>query len=334
MSILEIKMFMNFSFFRLLCLTIILLVSGCERPTDSGPGDSAIPPAVPVNIRVYFAYDGEILIVWSENREPGLSHYNIYRKEEDTDYQKIASTKNNYFFDDSLSYFSTYYYRVSAVDIWERESEKSSEVSAKPENLYAPKKPAGLFINARNWEGEKSIYLSWQRNHESDIAGYVIHRSESPDFMPDSSNQIKFTPHISFSDTSGLEIHKTYYYKIIAVDHGNLFSIPSDEVHDQIFDMPVLIHPENNMTLQYFREFILMAVNAPAAYKIIVQRNQYFDEFWTTEFSTNIINDTLKVPFNPVYLEPNKTYYWRAATYSVSSEPNSISPINSFTVIP
>lgn len=325
---------MNSIFTPVFWAAIILMFWGCERPTDSGPGDSGIPPAVPLSLRVYFAYDGEILIVWSENREPGLSHYNIYRKEEDTDYQKIASTKNNYFFDDSLSYFSTYYYRVSAVDIWGRESEKSSEVSAKPENLYNPKKPVGLTINARNWEGQKSIYLSWIRNPESDVAGYVIHRSESPDFMPDSSNQIKFTPQINFSDTNNLELYKTYYYKIIAVDHGNLISAPSDEVNDQIFDMPVLIHPENNMTLPYFREFILMAVNAPATYKIIVQRNQYFDEFWTTEFSTNIIADTLKVLFNPGFLEPNKTYYWRTATYSISSEPNSISPISSFTVIP
>ncbi len=74
-----------------------------------------------------------------------------------------------------------------------------------------------------------------------------------------------------------------------------------------------------------------MALQTPATYKIVVQRNEYFDEFYDKTIFSNTTNDTLAIDFSPTYLY-YQTYYWRVITYSQSSEPNSISKLYSFTL--
>lgn len=314
---------------------ILMLTAGCERPTDLRTYDDGIPPAVPAGIIVYYEADGEVGIEWRRNTEADLKGYNIYRKVGDSDYTKIDSTTRNYYFDDSLEYNLTYYYKISATDIWGRESNLSNEVSAAPINKYAPQIPRGLIVNARNWEAQLSINLKWNFNNESDIAEYRIYRGLEPGFTPDSLTFLAATINNSFNDTSDLSFYTMYYYKLRAVDKGGLVGGISSVVGDLILEAPELIFPKNNSTVEYFQHFKIKTINIPAEYEIIVQTNFFYGIFWRKRFFTDVVNDTISVAFTTPYIEANRQYYWRVVTYTVSSEmPNSVSRLYNFTVKP
>ena len=276
-------------------LTSLLLNSACERSTETidNPG---IPPAVPIGLRVYYASDGEVTIDWQSNSENDVTGYNIYRRTDSTESTKIAYTSDSYYFDDSLSYNVTYHYKITAVSLWDRESGFSDEVSATPINRYRPQKPTGLQINARNWEGEISIFLKWATGYESDVKGYNIYKSNLPGFASDSSNFIAFTSGVNFSDTLNIDLYTNYYYRIRAVG--------------------------------VYNEFLIKAIQVPASYRIGLQTNKYFGEIWSATIETDVTDDTLRINFNPYSLQFYKTYYWRVATYSGNSQdPNSISKL-------
>jgi hypothetical protein len=310
-------------------LSIILWTCDRTHETIEDPG---IPPAVPTGLRIFFSSDGEIIIDWRSNSEPDVKGYNVYRHTEFSDTTKIDFVNDNYFFDDSLEYDTTYYYKITAVNLWDRESDFSAEVFSKPENRYNPEKPIGLRLNARNWEGEISIYIYWLRNEESDVAGYNIYRGTTPGFTPDSNNLAGFSTLPYFSDTTALNFYTTYYYKIRAKDKGGLLSAASDEVNDLILEIPEVIFPVDSSIVEFFEEFIIKTIDVPAKYRIGLQTNKFFGEIWSSTVSTAVINDTLKINFNPPVLQVNKTYYWRISAYSSnSSDPNSISKLFSVT---
>lgn len=334
-------LFLNakFNFWGMIALTffmfIFLIQNGCERPTDANQTDDGIPPAIPVGVQITFAYDGEILIEWQPNSDIDLKGYNIYRKINKTEYQFLTFTRNSYWFDDSLTYTDIYYYKITAIDIWGTESDSSSEVSAAPENRYNPVKPRFITINARNWEGNISIFLNWDPNEESDIAGYNIYRSLNSTFTADSTNLVGFTNSIQFNDTAGILLYTDYFYKIRAVDNGGLLSDESAMINDQVYEISAQVFPADDALVNYFDNFMIRTIHVPANYKIVVQTNQYFGEFWTKDFSSNAVDDTINVEFNPPYLYPYVYYYWRILTFSPnSSDPNSISPLYKFKVKP
>lgn len=310
---------------------LLLIFGGCERSTEI-PDDPGIPPAAPTELRIYDASDGEVIISWRSNIEAEVTGYNIYRRTEFTEPIKIAFTSDSFFFDDSLEYDTTYYYRVTAINLWERESDFSAEVSAKPENRFKPQKPFGIQINARNWEAKISIYIHWLQNEESDVKGYNIYRNTTPGFIADSSSLLAFTKKADFSDTTNLNMNLNYYYKVKAIDKGGLIGNESDEVNDLILEIPEVIFPPDNSVVEFFEEFIIKAIDIPASYRIVLQTNKFFGEIWSKTVSSDIVNDTLRIDFNPPALQANKIYYWRIATYSGnSSDPNSISTIFSVT---
>ena len=312
-----------------------IIYIGCERPTDANQKDDGIPPAVPIGVQISYTSDGEILVEWLPNSEIDLRGYNVYRKTNKTDYIFLTFTPNSYWFDDSLSYDEEYSYRISAVDIWGEESQRSAEVSATPLNRFNPKKPRYITINARNWEGRISIVLSWEPNNESDVAGFNIYRSLSSSFIADSTNLVRFTSDIQFDDTSSILFYKDYYYKIRAVDKGGLMSDESDLLTDQVYEMAEQVFPSNDSIVNYFNNFLIKTIKKPANYRILGQTNEYYGEFWSTDFSSSIVDDTIKVKFNPPYLYPFVYYYWRVITFSNNSSlPNSISPLYKFKVKP
>jgi hypothetical protein len=305
--------------------------TSCDRQTDTSVSNNDIPPSVPSSLNVYSASDGEVIIEWKANEESDVKGYNIYRRTDHTESIKTDFTDNNFYFDDSLYYDTTYYYKITAVDFENRESNFTSEVSAVPLNRFRPSIPLSIRINARNWLDETSIYLNWQRNYETDVAGYNIYRSISTPFNTDSNSFVDFTPTTNFTDTMGLSFYTTYYYKIKAVDKGSLLSDESSEVKDFILQIPEVIFPEDNSEVNFFNEFILKAVKVPASYRIVLQTNMFFGEIWSTEVETSIVEDTLRIPFDPPSLSINRTYYWRIVTYSGnSSEPNSVSDLFKF----
>ena len=309
------------------------ILSSCNRPLEISSSNDNIPPATPMDVAIYAAYDGEIGIEWQSNSEPDLKGYNVYRKTDSTNYKVIDFTNDNYFIDDSLDYNTTYYYKISAVDNSNLESPLSNEVSAKPVNKYKPYAIQNININARNWEDTVSIYLNWVPSGETDIEGYNIYKSMVPAFSPDSASLIEFTKNDFYSDTSNLSFYTNYYYKIKAVDKGGLVSDESPEVIDEIYEIPKIIFPKNNTSIFPFSDFLIEALKVPATYQIIVQTNEFFGEIWSNTISTGVTNDTLNIGFNPNYIYPNKFYYWRVITFSNdNSEPNSVSRLYKFMI--
>jgi hypothetical protein len=322
-------------YFQKIFLIILFGFSACERPTENPPEDDGIPPAVPAGLRVYYASDGDVIIEWRSNVERNLKIYKIYRSEDDSLYMLIDSTTSTFYFDDSLDYDITYFYKISAQDFLGRESELSPSVSASPINRFEPARINFLRINGRNWEGEISFYLSWERNRESDVIGYNIYKSDLENFTADSSMLIGFSEINFFNDTSHSDLYQNYFFKVRAVDKGGLISSESISVSDIIMDIPSIVFPQDNEIVNFFNEFKIESLNVPAEYEIVVQRNKFFGQFWSRRISSEIINDTIAIRFNPPFLEQNVKYYWRIITYSKSgSEPNSISHQYSFTIEP
>jgi fibronectin type 3 domain-containing protein len=317
-------------YFTLLLLPIMF---GCDRVISNNSNESGLPPAVPVNLQVFFAQDGTIGFEWKNNVEINLTGYNIYRSINDTlNFINIYFTDQNYFYDDSLSYDTTYYYCITALDDQNRESNKSVIISARPINYSPPSAPVNLSVNARNWIDSISIYLKWDPNFESDIAGYQIFRNENQNFNMDSTNLIGFAGTNSYSDKKNLELYKNYYYRINAIDKGGMVSDPSQEVTDLILDIPRVYYPPDKSIVTYFDNFKIGSLAVPAAYQIVVQTNEYFGEIWNNEINSSVINDTIYIPFNINSINTDVPYYWRVITYSNSSDPNSISPLYSFTI--
>lgn len=321
---------------KLLIIAVIFcfFYCGCERPTDSGGGDDGIPPGVPEGLRIYYASDGEIIIDWLLSNEADIKQYNIYRSTDSVNFSMIDSSFSDYYADDSLFYDTVYSYKITAMDIYGNESGFSSTVSAKPANLHPPGIPRGIAINARNWEGKRSIFLSWNKNNESDIAGYKIYRSDAAGFMPDTNSFIGFTLSNEYEDTTAADFYHFYYYIIKAIDKGGLVSGPTAEIYDRIFEEPVLLSPPDNSEITDLNSFIFRGTGAPADYKIILQTNRFFGEVWQSDVSSVIPYDTLRIFIPSGLLYYNKAYYWRVAAYSAGSEPNSITPLYKFIIKP
>jgi fibronectin type 3 domain-containing protein len=86
-----------------------------------------------------------------------------------------------------------------------------------------PAAPTGLSAS-----GSDHVYLRWNANSESDLAGYNVYRSKTP-----GSGYLKLNDSLvsgtSFTDTGALSGY-TYYYVVTAVDDAGAESGRSSEV--------------------------------------------------------------------------------------------------------
>lgn len=95
-----------------------------------------------------------------------------------------------------------------------------------------------------------SIFLEWHPNREKTLAGYYVHRSEFPDKNFVSVGKITKVYDIidtNFIDNTAL-IHQTYYYFVKAFDEFDQFSEPSDTVHYELIEHPILQDPNPSNT--------------------------------------------------------------------------------------
>ena len=97
----------------------------------SGAPADTTPPAVPTGLAVTATGDGSVALSWNANTEPDLSHYNLYRSENEAfGYALIAQPAANTWTDDTARNGRTYYYKVSASDTTGNESAACEPVSA------------------------------------------------------------------------------------------------------------------------------------------------------------------------------------------------------------
>jgi fibronectin type 3 domain-containing protein len=120
----------------------------------------------------------------------------------------------------------TYYYIVRAVNGPApdgRESPDSVEVSATPRDLTPPAKPKGLTVVG----GVDRAFLTWNENHEADLAGYHVYRSKRSGrgYVRLTEKPVNRT---TFSD-EGAKGGAVYYYVVTAVDRSGNESARSVE---------------------------------------------------------------------------------------------------------
>ncbi len=191
------------------------------------------PPAAPTGLVGFGISTSDIYLTWQNNSEPDLAGYNLYRSTVSGFEPNLSTlvdtliTETTYL-DSGLNHSTTYYYKLTAVDISDNESLPSSQISVTTQtpDLTPPAAPTGLSATAT---GSGSINLNWNDNSEIDLAGYNVYRSLSSGFVPDSGNRVAENVTSSDYSDSGLDPNTTYYYKVTAEDESQNESGPSNE---------------------------------------------------------------------------------------------------------
>lgn len=319
--------------------SVIILISAasCTRDSVNEPVDNDSPPSIPSDISVYVERDGIVGIEWHSSSGFLLSHFNIYRSINDTlNYSFRDSVSSNFYLEKGLEYDSVYYYKVTAVNRNGLESGYSNTINARPANKYTPLTPRFLNVKGRNWNDSAYFYLEWEISEDGDIAGYEVHRGTTASFTTGPQTLVKISSNnFTTDEDNAISILNDYYYKIIVVDKAGLKSDPTLAESDIILDMPVLIFPSDNSETRDFARFEFITCGYPAEYKLLIQTNEIFGTVQEINFSSDKINQPVKVNYNSFYIDANKKYYWRIYAYTKSgTDPNSFSKLNSFIINP
>ena len=181
--------------------------------------------------------DSHDLLLWESittrmdgSQYNGFVGYNVYRGTEKGHYEGNPLNKEplrtNSFRDTAIENDKTYFYIVRSVDSptppW-HESLDSNEVSATPRKLTPPAMPTGLTVVP----GVDRVFLTWNENKETDLAGYNIYRTTSSGKNYEQLTE-KLIARTTFSDET-VKAGTTYYYVITAVDKSGNESARSVE---------------------------------------------------------------------------------------------------------
>ncbi len=189
----------------------------------AGPPDTE-SPAAPTGLTAT-AGDTLVNLDWTDNTEPDLDGYYVYRSQAGGPYDLITANPLSLseYQDTGLANGVTYHYTVSAVDVSGNESEPSADASATPVD-QPPSAPTGLSATPGNGQ----VSLDWNDNAESDILGYNVYRSEissRPYTLLNTAGPVVDSSFVDSAVTNGT----TYYYVVTAVDASSE-SDPSAEV--------------------------------------------------------------------------------------------------------
>lgn len=119
-----------------------LMLASCGSSTGPGDDDGEEPgseaPTAPANLSGSSG-DQEIELAWDANSESNISGYNIYRSTSSFDNASEVDPVNNgqqvsgeAYTDTEVENGTTYYYRITAVNTSDTESEVSSELEITP----------------------------------------------------------------------------------------------------------------------------------------------------------------------------------------------------------
>ncbi|VAX20376.1 hypothetical protein MNBD_NITROSPINAE04-1479 [hydrothermal vent metagenome] len=193
----------------------------------------------------------KIEINWKLQTDPEIKAFYIYRSQSaDGQFIKAGEIRNadavafvdqhseKHPVDDS----TTYFYKVTTINIVGRESPESATVSAV--SLGPPKPPAGLSASSGSI---RSSHIKWSPHDNAEVAGYRIYRSESKDGEYKLIADIKGHKAVEYDDLNGgskttpkLEDSKTYYYSISTYSPYGSEGVKSDPVSATTSDPPAI----------------------------------------------------------------------------------------------
>ena len=173
--------------------------------------------------------DTQIALDWTDNSEPDLAGYNVYRAlVSGGPYTQVnpSLVLTSAFIDTGLTNDTAYFYVVTALDGVPNESINSSEASATPAaggDVTPPGAPTGLSASP----GSTQIALDWTDNTEPDLAGYNVYRS-----LTTGGPYTQVNPSLVVASTyldTGLTNGTPYFYVVTALDGVPNESINSGE---------------------------------------------------------------------------------------------------------
>jgi len=188
--------------------TAMAIVNGVE--SDLSNEASATPSdTIPLDIPKVSAKKGNAQVTLEWSAVIGAATYNIYWATDSmvtTSSDSITGISKTPYIHTGLTNFTTYYYRVNAVDAGGTASGLSDEVSATPDTVVSDFVPK----NVKAVAGAGQVTLSWDEVSGAD--GYVIMwdivplaQSTKPNYFKEVTN-----PQIHDKLTAGT----TYYYKV------------------------------------------------------------------------------------------------------------------------
>ncbi len=276
------------------------------------------PPETPANFSLLGGGDGEARFRWAKNVEPDFDQFRLYRAVHAAAlFRMVASISENEYADRFLSYDSTYYYYLTAVDFAGNESKPTNVIDIRPINISSPPSPENIVVNGHNYPNLKitECVVSWIPPGISDLFKFKIYRGNSDEFPADNS---------TFLDTSLVSIYydrrvspgTRYYYRIVCVDRGGLESIPSLPGNDRILETVEQNGPANRVVVSPPFSFSWSPVDSAAGYRVFVALAPLSNVIWSSSFTK-----TGTVEFNNRNLASNRIYYWWVGAYSKNPEP-------------
>lgn len=168
-------------------------------------------PAKPAEVTATPTAQG-VQLTW---RAAGKS-FRVLRKVEGAEYAVAGTPESQEWTDTAAEFGKRYTYLIQTLvhldNNKEAESDLSAEASVTPVDKFAPATPAGVHADS----APASIELAWERNAESDLAGYRIYRSVGGG----SFDKVADLPAIPTWSDHAVESGKAYRYEITAFDRA------------------------------------------------------------------------------------------------------------------
>ena len=138
--------------------------------------------------------------------------YRIFRSLGEAALAKLDESDKPTYLDTTVDFGAAYRYFIQALAGETRQSEISDIVSITPLDKFPPAVPSNVSAVA----GSGSMELSWDRNTETDFAGYNIYRSENGGAFEQITGSLQTPVYSDRAITAG----RKYFYAITAVDQA------------------------------------------------------------------------------------------------------------------
>ncbi len=169
-------------------------------------------PETPADLKAEPSAEG-VRLTWTG---PPGDFVVLRRAANEKNFAQVAEVQQEEWLDRSAEFGKTYAYLVQRMlklpGGRSAQSELSSEVSVTPKDTFAPATPSGVLAVA----APKSIELTWDRNGESDLAGYRVYRAVNGGGFEKAAD-VSQVP--TWSDHT-VESGKTYRYAVSAFDQA------------------------------------------------------------------------------------------------------------------